>query len=123
MRQLPEARAIPPNTLIWIGQVDGKHIANVGTDFTYNDVNGEHLSTNSVTTIAVGHFVTQVVSIHVDKIGANLSHIKIKGNDWNDKLIQIWPIQQSVVQWPPHTHITNGGPDGIAYLLDRLRLE
>lgn len=118
-----ESSTIPPNTLIWIGRVDGKHIANVGTDFTYNDGNGEHLSTNSVTTIAVGHFVTQVVSVHVDQIGANLSSIKIKGNDWDDKLFQVWPIQQSAVQWPPLTHITNGGPDGIAYLLDRLRLE
>jgi hypothetical protein len=120
---LRKSLTIPPNTLIWIGRVDGKHIANVGTDFTYNDSNGKHLSTNSVTTIAAGHFVTQAVSVHVDQVGANLNTVRVKGDDWNDKLIQIWPIHQPVVRWSPKVHITNGGPNGIAYLLDRWRLE
>jgi hypothetical protein len=120
---LRQSLTIPPNTLVWIGRVDGKHIANVGTDFTYNDGSGKHLSTNSVCTIAAGHFVTQVVSVHIDQTGASLNEIRCKGNDWNDKLIQIWPIQQPVVHWPPKVSITNGGPAGIAYLLDRWRLE
>ena len=52
----------------------------------------------------------------------SLGAIKCKGDDWDNKMTQIWPIQQSVVQWPPKVTITNGGPNGIAYLLDRWRL-
>jgi hypothetical protein len=122
-KNLRESLTIPPNTLIWTGRVDGKHLVNVGTDFTYNDGEGKHLSTNIVSTIAVGNFVAQVVSVRVDQAGVNLSQVKVKGDDWNDKLVQIWPIQEPVVRWPPKVGMTNGGPNGIAYLLDRWRLE
>lgn len=117
------SRTIPPNTLVWIGRVDGEHIANVGTDFTWNDKSGKHLATNCLCTIAAGHCVKQVVSVHVEQPGANIQSIPCKAGNWDEKLIQIWPIQQPVVHWPPKIAITNGGPDGIAYLLDRWRLE
>lgn len=62
-----DSHKIPADTLVWIGKVDGKHIANIGTDFTYNDDKGTHLATNCLCTIAAGHFVVQVVSVHAIK--------------------------------------------------------
>jgi hypothetical protein len=54
--------------------------------------------------------------------GVNLDSIPCKIGNWADKLIQIWPIQQPVVDWPPKGTFTNGGPEGISYLMDRWRL-
>jgi hypothetical protein len=58
----------------------------------------------------------------MDSEGANIDEIPCKFGNWDEKLIQIWPIQKPVVQWPPKISFTNGGPEGIAYLLDRWRL-
>jgi hypothetical protein len=117
-----EKREIPKDTLIWIGRADGMHLADVGNDFTLNDTNGDRLVTNIATTIAVGHFIVQVVTVHHNQAGKRLSDIPCKIGNWADKLIQIWPIQQPVVHWPPQGTFTNGGPEGIAYLMDRWRI-
>jgi HipA-like protein len=45
-----------------------------------------------------------------------------KMGNWNDSLVQIWPIQKPTVQWPPKVSFSNGGPQGIAYLMDRWRM-
>jgi hypothetical protein len=93
-----------------------------GNDFTLNDEVGDRFATNIATTIVASHFVTQVVTVHHDQEGKRLSDIPCKFGNWNDKLIQIWPIQQPVVHWPPNGTFTNGGPEGIAYLMDRWRV-
>lgn len=119
---LRQSRQIPSRTLIWIGRVDGMHLADVGNDFTFLYPNGERLTSNTVSTIVTGHFVVQVVTVHMDRECANIDAIPCKFGNWDEKLIQIWPIQKPVVQWPPKVSFTNGGPEGIAYLLDRWRL-
>ncbi|HZY73144.1 MAG TPA: hypothetical protein VFE22_08570 [Edaphobacter sp.] len=116
------ARTIPPRTLIWIGRVDGMHLALTGNDFTLNDPAGNRLATNTANTIVAGHFVTQVVTVHINQPGVTLEAIPCKIRNWNENLIQIWPIQQPIVHWPQTACFTNGGPDGIAYLMDRWRV-
>src|SRR5690348_16244397 len=64
---LRTSRVIPPRTLIWVARIDGMHLGNFGTDFALFDAQKERIGMGSVTTIVAGHFVTQVVSVHVEK--------------------------------------------------------
>lgn len=115
-------REIPQRSLIWIGRIEDMHLGNFGTDFALFDPQKERIGMGSVTTIVVGHFVTQVVSVHVEKDNIEIANLPCKMGNWNDSLVQIWPIQKASVQWPPQASFTNGGPSGIAYLMDRWRM-
>lgn len=116
------SREIPARTLIWIGRIKDMHLADIGTDFTVADPDKNRIAMGSVSTIAAGHFVTQVVTIHVEKEGVEISALSCKMGDWDESLIQIWPIKKPSVLWPPKVTFTNGGPRGIAYLMDRWRI-
>jgi hypothetical protein len=48
----------------------------------------------SVTTIVAGHFVTQAVFVHVEKENTEIPELPCKMGNWNDSLVQIWPIQK-----------------------------
>jgi hypothetical protein len=113
---------IPPRTLIWIGRMDEMHLGNFGTDVALFNTQKERVGMGSVTTIVAGHFVTHVVSVHVEKENTEISELQCKMGNWNESLIQIWPIQKPTVQWPPKVAFTNGGPQGIAYLRDRWKI-
>ncbi|MDE1161187.1 MAG: hypothetical protein PW792_04480 [Acidobacteriaceae bacterium] len=115
-------RSIPERTLVWIGRIDGMHLANAGTDFMLNDQMGKPLASCIATTIVAGHFVTQVVTVHLEQPEGRLDAIPCKVGDWDLNLEQIWPIQKPVAAWPPPVSFTNGGPEAIAYLLDRWRI-
>lgn len=115
-------REIPARTLIWIGRIDGMHLGDFGTDFALFDAQKERIGMGSVSTIVAGHFVTQVVTVHDEKENTEISDLSCKMGNWNDSLIQIWSIQKQVVQWPPKVSFTNGGPQGIAYLMERWRM-
>jgi hypothetical protein len=106
----------------WVVGVEGMHLWNMGTDFTLNDTEGNRLATVIAATIVAGQFVTQVISVHMNQKDRVLADVPCKFGEWHDKLIQIWPIKQPVVHWPPPNSFTNGGPDGIAYLADRWQL-
>jgi hypothetical protein len=116
------SRAIPPQTLIWIGRIDGMHLANFGTDFALFDPQKKRIGMGSVSTSVAGHFVTQVVTVHTEKENIEISSLPCKMGNWNDSLLQIWPVQKSNVQWPPKASFTNGGAHGIAYLMDRWKM-
>lgn len=116
------SRAIPARTLIWIGRIDSMHLGNFGTDFALFDPREGRIGMGSVSTIVAGHFVTQVVAAHVEKENVEISNLPCKMGNWNDSLLQIWPRQQSVVKWPPKISFTNGGAQGVAYLMDRWRM-
>lgn len=36
-------------------------------------------------------------------------------------LIEIYPKRAKKIEWPPKVAFTNGGPRGLAYLMDRWR--
>lgn len=116
------AREIPARTLIWIGRIDGMHLVDIGTDFTLLDPDKNRIGMGSVDTIVAGHFITQAVTVHVEKEGVEIPALTCKMGNWNESLIQIWPIQKPTVHWPPKVTFTNGGPQGIAYLMDRWRI-
>ncbi len=113
---------IPPRTLIWIARIDGMHLGNFGTDFALFDPQKQRIGMGSVTTIVAGHFVTQAVSVHLEGENIEIPELACKMGNWNELLAQIWPIQQPTALWPPKLTFTNGGPQGIAYLMDRWRM-
>jgi hypothetical protein len=120
-----ESRAIPPLTRIWLGKLDEDwHIGIHGTDFTITNGNKLRLGEGSVTTIYMGHFVAQVVTEHIKPEYAypDFRGVNPKPRDWDKMLIEIWPTVAKKVPWPPPSAFTNGGPQGIAYLMDRWRM-
>jgi hypothetical protein len=116
------SRDIPPRTLIWIARMDAMHLGDFGTDFALFNPQKERIGMGSVTTVVAGHFVTQVVTVHVEKLNTEIPQLPCKMGNWNASLVQIWPIQKSIVQWPPKVSFTSGGPHGLAYLSERWRM-
>jgi hypothetical protein len=121
-RDMRVSRTIQRLTLMWIGRTDGMHLWNMGTDFTINDDEGKRLATVIASTIVAGYFVIQIVAVHMNQEDKVLAAVPCKFGGWADKLVQIWPPQQSIIHWPPPKTFTNGGTDGIAYLADRWRI-
>ncbi|HSZ62200.1 MAG TPA: hypothetical protein VK828_10405 [Terriglobales bacterium] len=115
-------REIPARTLIWIGRIEGMHLAFAGTDFALFSPDKNRVAMGSVDTFVAGHFVTQAVTVHVEKENIEVPTLSCKMGSWDESLIQIWPIKNPTVHWPPKVTFTNGGPLGIAYLMDRWRI-
>jgi hypothetical protein len=72
-------------------------------------------------TLTNEHLVAQVLSLHAPQSAAGATHVphEQKPGEWDLALTQIWPPEQSIVNWPPPGFFTNGGESGYAYLLDR----
>ena len=120
-----ESRAIPPHTRIWLGHLDEDwHIGMHGTDFTLTDGNKIRLGEGSATTVYMGRFVVQVVTEHVkpEYADPDFRGAQPKPRNWERKLIETWPNLSKKVVWPPPLPFTNGGPESIAYLMDRWRM-
>ena len=103
--------------------LDGFHIGDHTTDFTINGDGGKtRIGTGFVSTIYMGYFVCQVATEHfypgvpVDQIPP----IDPPHGSSDSKLIQIYPQVSKKTDWPP-VPFTNGGPNGIAYLMQSWR--
>lgn len=115
-------REIPNRTRIWIGRFEGKHLGNFGTDFTIVSQETTRIGTGSAVTIVAGHFITQVVTLHIaPECKANVE-VPAKPGNWDNMLVSIWPIDRKTAKWPPAVSFTNGGPNGIGCLMDRWRI-
>ena len=113
----------PARTRVWIGALDEFHIGGHTTDFTINANGGKaRIGTGCVNTIYMGHFVCQVVTEHFfPEISAEqIPPIEPPPGVSDSKLIQIHPHVKKKAEWPP-APFTNGGPNGIAYLMQRWR--
>ena len=116
------SQSIPARTLAWVGRIEGMHLGDFGTDIALFDPQRQRIGKGSVATIVAGHFVTQVITIHIERENVEIPSLACKMGNWNESLTQIWPIQTQIVHWPPKVSFTNGGPQGIAYLMDRWRI-
>jgi hypothetical protein len=116
--------SIPPRTRIWIGHLTTSHLMRDGHDFELLLAQDQtRIGLASAVTLVVGHFVAQIVTDHVQPEYSNLNPgFASRAGPWNTKLIQIWPIEKEWVTWPPNASFTNGGPEGIGYLLQRWRM-
>ncbi len=115
--------SIPPRTRIWIGHIMTSHLSTDGHDFELLLASTRtRIGISSTVTIVVGHFVAQIVTDHVVTDHSDLNpEMKPGQGPWDSKLIQIWPIEKEWVTWPPRASFTNGGREGIGYLLRRWR--
>jgi hypothetical protein len=118
-----EHRQIPARTRVWVGALDGFHIGGHGTDFTTCTNGGKtRIGTGCANTIYMGYFVTQVVTEHFyPNVPADLiPPIQPPAGISDERLILIHPPGTKRAEWPP-APFTNGGPNGIAYLMQRWR--
>ena len=113
---------MPMPTMMWIGRFDEVHRDMSGLDFSRETEGG--LVKGTVLTLTNEHFVAQVLSLHPPQTSTDATHIGIeqKQGEWDLALTQIWPPEQTAVNWPAPGFFTNGGASGYAYLLDRWRI-
>jgi hypothetical protein len=123
--KIRERLFIPEHTRVWIGRINSKHLLGLGTDYRYlrPDTNEPH-GQSTITTLVVGHFVAQAITQRKFQKFAHLDMpvLQPKGGGWEDYLTKIWPTEREWITWPPRDSFTNGGPNGIAYLMDRWRV-
>jgi hypothetical protein len=116
-----EHHEIPARTRVWVGALDGFHIGGHITDFTINGDGMTRIGTGFVSTIYMGYFVCQVITEHFypDVLVDQIPPLDPPSGSSDSKLIQIYPPSKKA-DWPPPP-FTNGGPNGIAYLMQRWR--
>jgi hypothetical protein len=118
-------RKIPERTRIWLGAMTEPHLGSFGTDLAIFGNNGTvRIGTGIATTIVVGHFAIQVVTEHIfpQFAAENVTEVQPRAGDWENMLIELYPKKQKKVEWPPKKPFTNGGPQGLAYLMHRWRM-
>jgi hypothetical protein len=95
-------RMPPPDTLIWIGRYENSFSLFVENHYLSNPENTNVLSEGCVTTFAMGRFVIQIFTARRSPQGEGLSfNVVTKEGEWGRLLIQIWPVLEQVVRWPP----------------------
>ena len=116
-RRFRTDRVIPGITKIWIGRIDIADRRNVGaTEVRRASQNG--YDEIRATTLFNEHFVSQIVTQRSN----NGIEIEPKPGDWEFVLMSIWPIQSSVVFWPPPYSFTKDGSTAVGYLGGRWHL-
>jgi hypothetical protein len=93
----------PPDSLIWIGRYENSYSLFVENHYLSNPGTENVLSEGCVTTFAMGRLVIQIFSARRGIYGEGRGGINVarKKGEWDRLLIQIWPVQQQVVRWPP----------------------
>ena len=123
--KMRESMFIPEYTRVWLGRIKSKHLLALGTDYRYLRLDtSEPHGQSTITTLVAGHFVAQAITQRKFPKFAHLDMpvLQPKGSGWVNYLTQIWPIERKWVTWPPRDPFTNGGANGVAYLLDRWRV-
>jgi hypothetical protein len=118
---LCRTQTIQTGTRIWIGALTESHLGAFGTDFTLYGGDKTRIGTGISNTVIVGNFAVQVVTIHL-KSHHDIREVQPKPGDWANSLIQLYPKAHKNVKWPPQVSFTNGGPQGVAHLMDRWRM-
>ncbi|SRR6266446_3354855 len=117
-------RIIPDRIRIWIGRCSLSSLGAFGTDLAVVGPDQSRIGIATATTIVVGHFAVQVCSMRVnpEHQGKDVNDIEPKRGDWNNMLVQIWPVAKQSVMWPPNVTFTNSGPRSIATLMGRWKI-
>lgn len=117
---------IPARTRVWFGALDEFHLGGHGTDFTIEGVNTDgsktRVGTGCYSTIYMGYLVAQVFTEHIDPAyeAIGFKPIDPPPSISDVRLVQIHPRAKSLPKFDwPTTPFTNGGPNGIGYLMYR----
>jgi len=120
----PLSRALPVNTLTWIGRLEVKAF-HAGLTNTFGEINGiPKAFQGCVVTIIVGHLVIQVLTMHVlPMFATNRIRPVDKPGAWDVDLLEIWPVFGEK-SWPPRISFVLKGrtPHHIAHLINRWKI-
>jgi hypothetical protein len=120
----PPSRALPVNTLTWIGRLEVKAF-HAGLTNTFGGINGiPKAFQGCVVTIIVGHLVIQVLTVHVlPMFATNRIRPVDKPGAWDVDLLEIWPVFGEK-SWPPIVSFVLKGrtPHHIAHLINRWKI-
>jgi len=121
-----ERLEIPDRTRVWFGALDGFHLGGHGTDFTIDavqiDGSKARVGTGCYNTIYMGYLVTQVVTEHIypQYASKGISEVQPPPSFSDARLVQIYPRKSGLKKFDwPTTPFTNGGPNGIGFLMHR----
>jgi hypothetical protein len=98
-----QKRTIPDRTLVFAARFSGRSLDSNGVDFTLIEPGTETLLVRGhIYTVMVGHVVLQVLSWHPEPEHKDkIIRFKAADGPWDKLTIQIWPIEQKSVNWPP----------------------
>lgn len=123
-----ERLEIPARTRVWFGALDGFHLGSHGTDFTIEAVQTDggklRIGTGCANTIYMGYLIAQVVTEHLypQYEAFGIAEVQPPPGISDSRLVQIYPKKRELKKFDwPTTPFTNGGPNGVGYLLHRWR--
>jgi len=121
-----ERLEIPARTRVWFGALDEFHLGGHGTDFTIEGVQTDgskvRIGTGCYNTIYMGYLVTQIFTEHLypqyESLG--ITEVQPPPTIADARIVQIHPRSRQLrkFDWPTPP-FTNGGPNGIGYLMYR----
>jgi hypothetical protein len=121
-KNLRETRAIPDQTLIWIGRFfgNGKHAGL--TDFSLDSPPDFKVANGCVLSFVLGRVVFQILSIkpRVDYKERRFTAVTRSGR-WDELLSQIWPSLGHQLTWPPIRSFTLYSRFSVRSLINRFR--
>lgn len=92
----------PSDTLIWIGRYKDSYSLFSENHYLSNPGSANVLSEGCVTTFAMGRLVTQIFTARRGSHGEGKSiDVARKKGEWDRLLIQIWPVRERFIRWPP----------------------
>ena len=120
---------IPARTRVWFGALVGFHLGSHGTDFTIEAVQTDGSKVRIGTGCAnteyyMGYLIAQVVTEHLysQYQALGIAQGRRRRESATRGFIQIYPKRRELKKFDwPTTPFTNGGPNGVGYLLHRWR--
>jgi hypothetical protein len=119
-----KSATIPVGTLVWLGRLSSHNFHAGGTDI-WGDLDEIPKGfQGNVTTMVMGHLVTQVLSGHVlSQLASTRIQVGLapKVGAWNVNLLDIFPTTEQL-RWPPSVSFTLQGADSIRELVNRWKI-
>lgn len=107
-----ESYTPPTDTIIWLGRyVGSESLSGEGRSLFRAETKGGVTSGDGhVTTLVIRHLVIHLVTFRpAPQFKAAQKIVHVKSGPWNQSLIQIWPLQNAVVRWPPRLSFSDYG--------------
>jgi hypothetical protein len=121
--QLRLNSAIPPRTIVWLGQFSGIGLWESGTHIWHNGEIAKSAIHGQVITIVLDHLAIQVLTVHVltenSAVTPNIPQHEAPC-DWGQLTVPVWPIAGSI-SWPPFRSFSADGLFPIGLLVTRFK--